>query len=62
MVQQHSAKEVSPAITSPITASSPCFAVIIANPTSGSYIYHARQIEEHVSFLDRKSTRLNSSH
>jgi diacylglycerol kinase (ATP) len=58
MVQQHSAKEVSPAITSPITASSPCFAVIIANPTSGSYIHHARQIEEHVSFLRNTGWRV----
>lgn len=30
---------------------SPCSAIIIANPTSGSYVFHARQLQETVTFL-----------
>jgi len=47
-ITEHSAPET------PSPLNNVCSAVIIANPTSGSYIFQGRQIEETVAFLRRQ--------
>lgn len=52
MKQQDMIEHSAPETPSPLNNA--CSAVIIANPTSGSYIFQGRQIEETVAFLRRQ--------
>jgi diacylglycerol kinase (ATP) len=58
MTQQDSMQVTSPSPPTSIMTTPPRSTVIIANPTSGSYFLHVRQIEELVAFLRSAGWRI----
>ncbi|GAC1345446.1 MAG: diacylglycerol kinase family lipid kinase [Ktedonobacteraceae bacterium] len=58
MTQQHTTQSTSLPIPADISKSA-CFAIIIANPTSGSYIQHQAQMEENMAFLRKAGWRVD---